>query len=88
MNMNKTIRIGMDIGSTTIKCVVLNENGQILSSAYERHCSHIIEKAQELLTKFCNTCIPDGKAILTISGSAGIGLADQCGLSFVQEVYA
>lgn len=88
MNKEKTIRIGMDIGSTTIKCVVLDENGQILSSAYERHYSHIIEKAQELLTKFCDTCVPDGKAILTISGSAGIGLADVCGIPFVQEVYA
>ena len=45
-----TMRIGMDIGSTTIKCVVLDENDQIIYSAYERHYSHILEKTRELLT--------------------------------------
>lgn len=38
------MRVGLDIGSTTIKCVVLDENDQILYSSYDRHYSHIIEK--------------------------------------------
>ena len=43
------MRVGLDIGSTTIKCVVLDENDTLLYSTYERHYSHILEKAQELL---------------------------------------
>ena len=43
------MRVGLDIGSTTIKCVVLDEHDAILYSTYERHYSHILEKAQELL---------------------------------------
>lgn len=49
------MRIGMDIGSTTIKCVVLDENDQIIYSAYERHYSHILEKTRELLTSLNDT---------------------------------
>ena len=41
-----SMRVGLDIGSTTIKCVVLNENDGILYSTYERHFSHILEKAK------------------------------------------
>ena len=40
------MRVGLDIGSTTIKCVVLNDAGQIVYSTYERHFSHILEKGR------------------------------------------
>ena len=39
--MPETLRIGLDIGSTTIKCVVLNEADKIIYSCYERHLSLI-----------------------------------------------
>ena len=45
------MRIGLDIGSTTIKCVVLNEQNEIVYSTYERHLSHILEKGEEILKK-------------------------------------
>ena len=38
-------RIGFDIGSTTIKAVVMNENGEILYKSYERHKAQIREMA-------------------------------------------
>ena len=38
------MRVGLDIGSTTIKCVVLNDAEQIVYSTYERHYSDILEK--------------------------------------------
>ena len=56
------MRIGMDIGSTTIKCVVLDENDQIIYSAYERHYSHILEKTRELLTSLNDTYLKGKKA--------------------------
>ena len=43
------MRVGLDIGSTTIKCVVLDEHDALLYSTYERHYSHILEKAQYFL---------------------------------------
>ena len=82
------MRVGLDIGSTTIKCVVLNDAGQIVYSTYERHFSHILEKGKALLEKVAAEYLPDGRAYLAISGSAGMGLADSCRVPFVQEVFA
>ena len=82
------MRVGLDIGSTTIKCLVLNENDGILYSTYERHFSHILEKAKELLQRVEKEYIQGKVVKLAISGSAGMGLAESCGVPFVQEVFA
>ena len=82
------MRVGLDIGSTTIKCVVLDEHDALLYSTYERHYSHILEKAQELLRRIDAEQLHGQKALLSISGSAGMGLADSCGVPFVQEVFS
>ncbi|MBQ3253513.1 MAG: hypothetical protein IJA65_03065 [Acholeplasmatales bacterium] len=81
-------KIGLDVGSTTIKCVVLDEKNNIIYKDYKRHYSHIkdniISKLQELL----ESKTIDDKAMLAISGSAGMGMADGCNIPFIQEVYA
>jgi len=83
------MRVGLDIGSTTIKCVVLDEQDRILYSTYERHLSHILEKGEEILKRVMTEVVPAGvKPYLAISGSAGMGLADRTGIPFVQEVFA
>ena len=71
------MRVGLDVGSTTIKCVVLNENDDIVYSSYKRHFSKIVEKTVELLEKLKNDVIKGEKCQLMISGSAGMGMA-QC----------
>ena len=45
------MRLGLDIGSTTIKCVVLDDNDKLLYSTYERHYSQITTKIGEILTR-------------------------------------
>lgn len=55
------MRVGLDIGSTTIKCVVLNDAEQIVYSTYERHYSHILEKGKELLHRAAQNYLPDGE---------------------------
>ena len=82
------MRVGLDIGSTTIKCVVLDDCGNLVFSDYERHYSHILEKSEELLRRVCGKYVPGGVAKLAISGSAGMGMADSVGVPFVQEVFA
>ena len=81
------MKIGLDIGSTTIKCVVLGDKGEIVYQSYERHYSHIVSKAAEVLRRIEKE-ITGQHAVLAISGSAGMGLADTCHLPFVQEVFA
>ncbi|MEG1125869.1 MAG: acyl-CoA dehydratase activase [Oscillospiraceae bacterium] len=82
------MQIGMDIGSTTIKCVALSEDGVILYKTYERHFSHIVEKAIELCLRIDEEVAHGEEVCFSISGSAGMGLADSCKVPFVQEVYA
>ncbi len=82
------MRVGLDIGSTTIKCVVLDDDGHIAWSIYERHLSHIIEKTAEILRKADEEHVHGKEVYFAVSGSAGIGLADACQVSFVQEVFA
>ena len=82
------MKIGLDVGSTTIKCVVLDSSDQIIYSPYERHFSHMLEKSEELLRRAAEQYVPDGKAALAISGSAGMGMAEGIGIPFVQEVFA
>ncbi|MBQ8003056.1 MAG: 2-hydroxyacyl-CoA dehydratase [Clostridia bacterium] len=81
-------RIGFDIGSTTIKCVVVDTDGKIIFSSYERHLSQIKEKSLELLNKIKSQFPQDEEFFFAISGSAGMGLSEGASVPFVQEVYA
>ena len=80
-----SVRVGLDIGSTTIKCVVLDEHEVLVYSTYERHYSHILEKAQELLRRVDEQYLHGEKALLSISGSAGMGLADSCSIPLCRK---
>ena len=82
------MKIGLDVGSTTIKCVVLDDTNQIVYQSYERHFSQITEKMAELLHKVQTDVLNGQPAVVSVSGSAGMGIAETCNLPFIQEVYA
>ncbi|MGI5971592.1 MAG: acyl-CoA dehydratase activase [Oscillospiraceae bacterium] len=82
-----TYNIGIDIGSTTVKVVVLDENKTLLYHSYDRHYSKVREKALEQLSAVSN--LLSGKRVRScITGSAGLGVAKAGNMSFVQEVFA
>ena len=81
------LKIGIDVGSTTMKTVALDETNNLVYSDYQRHRSQIIEKGKEMLSKMMES-IGDEEAVISLSGSAGMGLAETAGIPFVQEVYA
>ena len=82
------MRIGLDVGSTTLKCVVLDDNDQIVYKDYQRHFSQITEKTVHMLSDIKEKFPDEKEFTLTISGSAGMGIADTLGIPFEQEVYA
>ncbi len=82
------MRIGLDVGSTTLKCVVLDENDQIIYKSYKRHFAQITEATVELLQKLEAEIPGASDALLSVSGSAGMGMAEASKIGFVQEVYA
>ena len=81
------MRIGIDIGSTTVKTVVLSETGELLFRSYARHYSKVREKAAEQL-RSASAVLHGEIAAPSITGSAGLGVAKSSGLPFIQEVYA
>ena len=82
------MQIGLDIGSTTVKIAVLDDAGKLLFSKYARHASRITETIKTILDELAAQMPWLKTARLAISGSAGIGVAESCGVQFVQEVFA
>lgn len=82
-----SLRIGIDIGSTTVKVVVLDQQNKLRFRSYERHYSKVRECASKTLRSI--GAMLSGKEVrLVVTGSAGLGVAKASGLDFVQEVYA
>ena len=79
--------VGIDIGSTTVKVVVLDHTGKMLYHSYERHFAQVREKAVEQLKK-AEEYLQGNEIAVSITGSAGLGVAKAAGIPFVQEVYA
>lgn len=82
------MRIGLDVGSTTLKAVVLDNDDNLVFKSYERHYSRIAEKTVELLKRIQDELNIDDCVHISVSGSAGMGLAESSNIPFVQEVYA
>lgn len=82
------MKLGLDIGSTTIKCVVLDDDNNLIYSTYQRHFSQITEKISEILELVKNEVEGVENAVVALSGSAGMGVAESCDIDFIQEVYA
>ena len=86
MTMNK-YRLGIDIGSTTVKIAILDDNNNILFSDYERHFANIQETLQSLLEKAVAQ-LGEFEIYPVITGSGGLTLAKHLEVPFTQEVVA
>ena len=80
------LTVGLDIGSTTVKAVVLNENKETVWKRYERHKTKQIEKVTEFLDRIVNDC--DVPFRLFTTGSGGTRIAKSLGAKYFQEVNA
>ena len=82
-----TLTLGIDIGSTTVKIALLDQDYHIVFSDYERHYANIQETLAGLLKKACPITGP-AQVIPVITGSGGLTLSSHLGIPFVQEVVA
>ena len=85
--MSDMLRIGIDIGSTTVKVVVINEKDEMLFNRYERHYSEILETVKKLVSE-AHDEIGDASVSAMITGSGGVALSEAVGIPFIQEVVA
>ena len=77
--------LGIDVGSTTVKAAVIDENNNIIYKSYVRHFSKVKETVLAELEEVKKL---GGEFSVSITGSAGLGLSQRSGVNFVQEVQA
>ena len=87
MNLKELHTLGIDIGSTTVKIAILDEDNEVLFSDYERHFANIQETLSDLLGRALYKLGPI-QVSPVITGSGGLSLAKHLDIPFVQEVIA
>ncbi len=87
MNTDTLYRLGIDIGSTTVKIAIIGNHNEIVFSDYERHFANIQETLADLLGRALYK-LGSIKVNAKITGSGGLALAEQLNIDFIQEVIA
>ncbi len=85
--MSQLLRMGIDVGSTTVKVVLLDETDNYLYKKYQRHFSNILETVHALL-KEAMVGHEHDHVHVAVTGSGGMAMADKIEVPFVQEVIA
>ncbi len=80
-------RMGIDIGSTTVKLAILDHENRLIYSDYRRHLSDIRSSLSQLMED-CHKELGDKKVLVSMSGSGGLSLAKRVNINFIQEVVA
>src|SRR5699024_8721333 len=85
--MKKIFHLGVDVGSTTIKAVILNSSKDVVYSKYERHYADIKKKLKGIIQD-ASDILRNAQLTINITGSGGMGIAKSVGVPFTQEVVA
>lgn len=80
-------RIGVDVGSTTLKIIILNSENEVVYKTYRRHKANINNVFAEELNSIIRE-FPETSFTIHITGSAGMGISERIGIPFIQEVVA
>ena len=80
------MKLGIDIGSTTVKLILADNDGRILYSRYERHMSDVMDKLKELMLDLYKQFGEiDIKPVIT--GSGGLALANLLGIKLSRSLF-
>ncbi|MDE7360957.1 MAG: 2-hydroxyacyl-CoA dehydratase [Oscillospiraceae bacterium] len=80
-------RVGLDIGSTTVKAAIVGENNELLFGRYQRHFSDIRKTVSDIVSEVGGE-IKGERVMIAVTGSGGISVSKWLGIPFVQEVAA
>ena len=86
-NARGALHLGIDVGSTTVKLAVLNDENAIVYAKYQRHHTDVRACARDLF-EGAASLLPEAQMTCAITGSGGLLLSQWLGLEFVQEVIA
>jgi len=85
--MEKVFHIGLDVGSTTVKIAILDENDNRIFSHYQRHFSDVQHTVSNLLQKIY-VQFRNSRVTMNVTGSSGMTTSEQICVPFIQEVFA
>ena len=85
--MNKILHVGLDVGSTTVKIIVMDDNQNLIYENYQRHFSDTKNTVCQVLSDFANK-YPDYVYTIALTGSGAMSAAKFLDLPFIQEVVA
>lgn len=83
----QTYNVGVDVGSTTVKMIILDEEDHIIFKDYRRHFSDVKNTVKSLFDDAKGT-LSTAKLKIMVTGSAGLSLAEGLKVGFIQEVVA
>ena len=83
--MNNLLHVGLDVGSTTVKIIVMDENLNIIYRDYQRHFSDTKNTVCNVLDKLIES-YPDNLFTIALTGSGAMSAANFLDLPFIQEV--
>lgn len=81
------LRLGLDIGSTTVKLVAIDDSGKVCFTRYGRHNAQMSDVIYSFLGQLFDE-VGDMEVSLRVTGSVGMGFSEQYNIPFVQEVVA
>lgn len=85
--MRKHIHVGMDVGASAVKCIVLDTDGKILWRQYIHHDCRVMETVERVMTDL--VAVYEGsEAFLCMTGQGGEDIAERFGVSFIPEIAA
>ena len=87
-NQKAMYSMGLDVGSTTAKIAVMDDEGKLVYSKYERHNARVSELVSRYFDEIQQLVGADAQVSLCVTGSVGMATAEQLGAEFVQEVVA
>ena len=84
----KNIRVGLDIGSTTLKAIAIDDSAKPLFTYYERHNADVLGRMEHCFGQLRQKLGEEAQYSICLTGSVAMGVAERQGLDFVQEVVA
>ncbi|MCT4619355.1 MAG: 2-hydroxyacyl-CoA dehydratase [Marinisporobacter sp.] len=85
--MKKVLKVGLDVGSTTVKMVILDKGLDVLYKKYVRHFSDIKNTVASMLED-AKSVLEDSSITAMITGSGGLNISEKLEIPFIQEVIA
>ena len=85
--MKKHIHIGMDVGASAVKCIVLDTGGKILWRQYIHHDCRVVETVERVMTDLV-AAYEGNEVFLCMTGQGGEDIAERFGVPFIPEIVA